>query len=175
MVSFDTILSNINSILIKIASALFILFLGFIIGRFLSKLSHKILKELEIDKMVTNTMRLKIPTAELISFIIQFFVYSSAIILSLNQFGLGIKFLYFITIIVLLILIAFIITATKDLIPNIIAGKKIKGKFSQGDKLKIGNIEGTVVEVTNTDIKIVTREQDFMSIPTSYIRKKLKL
>lgn len=175
MVSLDVFLTKLNSVLVKIGSALFILFLGFIIGRFLAKLSHKILKELEIDRMVTNAIRLKIPIADLISFIIQFFVYSSAIILSLNQFGIGIKFLYFIAIIILLLLILFLVTTTKDLVPNLLAGPAIKKKFSQGDNIEIGNIKGTVVEITNTDIKIVTKQKDFMSIPTSYIKKKLKI
>ncbi len=175
MVLIDTFLTKLNDILIKIASAIFILFLGFIIGRFLGKLSHKILKELEIDKMISNTMRVRVPVADLASFIIQFFTYSAAIVMSLNQFGIGIKFLYFIIIIILLALFIFIVTTIKDLIPNLIVGSKIKHKFSQGQKLKIGNIEGTIVEITSTDVKIVTKHEDFMSIPNSYIKKKLKI
>ena len=77
--------------------------------------------------------------------------------------------------ILLLALIIFIITSVKDLIPNLVAGPKIKKMYTQGDKLKVGNIEGTVVETTTTDIKIVTQHHDFMSIPNSYLKKKLRI
>lgn len=175
MVLIDTFLTRLNDILVKIASAIFILFLGFIIGRFLGKLSHKILKELEIDEMIANAIRVKIPLADLVSFIVHFFIYSVAIVLSLNQFGIGIKFLYFIVVIILLSLLIFIITTIKDLIPNLYAATKIKNKFAQGQKLKVGNIEGTIIEITNTDVRIVTKHDDFMSIPNSYLIKKLKI
>lgn len=174
MVKLSTLLAKLNNILIKIASAIFILFLGFIIGRFLAKLSHKILRELEIDRMVAK-IRFRMPVADLVAFIIQFTTYSAAIVLSLNQFGLGIKFLYFISIIVLLALLLFIITTIKDLIPNLISSRKVKNRFSQGDKLKVGNIEGTIVEITKTDIRLVTRNHDFMSIPNSYLKRMLKI
>ena len=175
MVRFDLFLATLNNIILKIGAALFILFLGFIIGRFTAKLSQKILKELEIDRIVANTIRFKIPLADLISFIIQFFVYSGAILLSLNQFGVGIKFLYFISMMVLLALILIIVTTIKDLIPNLLAAKEIKNKYTQGDMLKVGKIQGTIVEVTPTDIKIVTQQHDFMSIPNSYIKRHKKI
>jgi len=172
---FNTLLQTFNKSIFSIIGAIAILLLGLVIGRFLSKLTQRILHELEINKIIKKTTGSPLPLEQIISSITKYVIYFIAIILALNQIGLSSKILLVILTIFLILIVAFIILALKDFIPNIIAGFTIQQKafFKKGDQIKIKRMEGKVIDITITETKIKTKDNEIIIIPNSLITKNI--
>jgi small-conductance mechanosensitive channel len=64
--------------------------------------------------------------------------------------------------------------ATKDFIPNLVAGLFMlkKTEIEKGKRIKAGNVEGTVVEIGLIETKIKTKKGDEIYIPNSTLTKE---
>jgi len=160
---------------IKIIIAIVILIFGLVFGRFLGKLTKKITKELEIDRILQEQARIHFSVEDLLSSIIQYTVYIITIIIALNQLGLARTVMYIILAVILVIILIMMILALKDFVPNIIAGFFIHQKklIEKGDRIKIKDVEGTILYISLVETKIRTKSKDIVYIPNSLLMKNI--
>ena len=162
-----------SSFAVKLIAAISLLLIGFIVGRLLSRLIHKILSELETNKILREQAGVKIPVEEFLSATAKYIIYFIALIMALGQLGLTTTVLYILLFIILAILVAFIILAFKDFVPNVAAGFFIHQKkiIKAGDYIQLNETEGKVLHVNLIETKIRTKKGDIVYIPNSILTK----
>lgn len=161
----------------KIIIALIIILLGLILGRLAGRMIYRVLSELEINKIIKKTTGL--------TFRLDKFLGSSASFVIIFIFGLwGLEYLGLSSIVLnfiagafIVILVIAIFLGVKDLIPNLIGGIYIHRKelFKEGDKIKIDNVSGEVLQINLTETKImkkrILRSDDILYVPNSMFIK----
>jgi small conductance mechanosensitive channel len=153
--------------------AVIILLLGFICGRILSRLTYKILKEVEL-KSILNRAGIRVKLEKRISSFVAYFVYFISIIMALNQLKIATTLLQMIVGAVLIIVIVSLILGIKDFIPNIFAGLSIykDNVIEIGEYIETQGVEGKVTQITLSKTKLETKKGDIVFIPNSVIIKK---
>ena len=159
---------------IKLVAAITILLIGLILGRFFSKLVKKILKEVELNNIIKKEFKLDWPVEQFLVSFIRYLVYFVALVIALNQIGLAKIILYVILGGVLLFIVVFMILAIKDFIPNVVSGFLIQHRklLKKGDKIKVRDIEGKVVDITLTEIQIKSGNE-IIVVPNSVLSKEI--
>lgn len=174
---FEEVLSyfdiNASSFIVKLVAAIVILLIGFVLGGVASKLLKKILKEINVNKVLREQAGIKIPFEEFVSSLGKYLIYFIALIMALNQLNVTTNVLQIILIVVLVIIIALIILAFKDYIPNVVAGFIMfqKKKFVEGQIIKVKGIEGKIVKIGLMETKIRIGKKEYMYIPNSILNK----
>lgn len=165
--------SLINSSLVNLVSILTIVIIGFVVGRFLGKLVYKILNELELDSILARKFGIIVDLEKIIGKIAKYGIYAGSLFYAFKQAGISLNMFYYVFLAVLILLVMFIILETKDYIYNLFIGTFfIDKKFLKpGQKIKIGRIEGGIVKVTSTEIKILSTSNDIFFIPNAVLRK----
>lgn len=171
----DPLSSRLSDLTINLIAVIVILLVGLVVGRFLGNLTRKTLHELELDRLLREQTRFKIPLEQFIGSLVRFIIYFIAIIFALNQFKLQTAILNIILIIILIILSAFIILAIKDFIPNLVAGLFLhqKRNIKVGEKIEVNNIEGEIVNMSLFETKIRTHRGEIIYIPNSVLTKNI--
>lgn len=156
------------------AVSIIILLAGLIIGKLAGRFVHKILQEVELNKVLKKTTGIRFAVDEIIASFISYIIYIIAVIMALDQLGLAATLLQIILIVIILIIIASIILGLRDFFPNLLAGIFISQKrlISKGDKVRIGEIEGNIIEINMIETRIVTRKGDIIYMPNSLLTKK---
>jgi len=159
---------------IKLVAAITILLIGLILGRFFSNLVKKILKEVELNNIIKKEFKLDWPVEQFLVSFIRYLVYFVALVIALNQIGLAKIILYVILGGVLLFIVVFMILAIKDFIPNVVSGFLIQHRklLKKGDKIKVKDIEGKVVDITLTEIQIKSGNE-IIVVPNSVLSKEI--
>tara|TARA_B100000315_G_C14435391_1_gene522160 strand:+ start:157 stop:714 length:558 start_codon:yes stop_codon:yes gene_type:complete len=170
---FNTVQTILDPIVTKLLLALILLLIGFVIGRVIGKVLQKVLKEVEFDLLLKKTTGLEYKFTEILSKLASYLIYFIFIIMAMDR--LGIQTIAFNIILGGFILLIFImiLLGIKDFIPNLIAGFFLhKKKFVQeGDKVKIGDIEGKIVNISTIETKIKTKKGDELYVPNSFLTK----
>lgn len=158
----------------KFILAVITLFIGTIIGRFVGKLLNKLLHELEIDNLFKKTTKIRFSVEEAVSGFFTYFIYFVTIIMALNQLGITTTVLEIISIAIIVIIVLSVLLGIREFIPNIISGIFIHQKrfLRQGDKVRIGEVEGTIIKVSLTETWIRTKRDDLIYMPNSLLIKK---
>ncbi len=156
-----------------ILSVILLLF-GFILGRFVGKFVLKVLHEFEVDKILKNFTAMNFSFEQAISSFASFFVYLLAIVLALNQLGIGSFIFNIIALGIITIITLSMVLAIKDSVPNITAGFFIfhKRLFKKGDKIKIKGVTGIITEMNFIEVKIQTSKGDVIFMPNSLFIKE---
>lgn len=164
-----------NQLLIKTASALIILFIGFIIGRITGKLVLKLLKEIEFDKTLRKATGSKTLFSHVIAHSVSYLIYFLTIILSLESLGLTTFVLNMILVVVLVIIGISVVMALKDFIPNFMGGYSLRNKniFHKGDYIKVGSVQGKIQSIKLLETYIESTNKDLIVIPNAYFIKNL--
>jgi len=167
-------LIEINNTLLRTIAAIILFLAGIIVANILSKLTKKLLKELEVNKILKTKLNIKLPIENIISGTLKYLIYFITIILALNQLGITTKILYVIFIGIMVVIITTILLSIKDFVPNIISGFIIhkKNKINVGDKIKVKNLEGKVIEINLLETKIENKDKEVIHIPNSLITKE---
>ncbi len=162
-----------SQIFTRIIVAVIILLMGFIIGKLVSRLVQKVLQEIELNRSLKKT-GVKMNMEAITSHFIAYFIYFIAVIWALNEIGLTTTVLNMISASALILIIISIVLAIKDFIPNAFAGIFIyqKGFIKEGDTINVGNVEGTVKNISLIETEIETGEKDSIYIPNSILTKK---
>ena len=165
-------MQSFNKGFLEVAAALAILLIGLVLGRFIGKFSLQAMKQLELNKHLQKT---KIPAEEIISSLLKYLFYITSAILALHQLGLATKVLYSIFLVLIVLLLVFIILAIKDFIPNIISGTLLlrRKNLKKGDYIRVGNMEGKILDISLAEVKLKTKEDDILLIPTSVFQKRI--
>jgi small-conductance mechanosensitive channel len=169
--SIGAVLSNVY---LNFAVAIIILLAGLIIGRLAGRFIHKILEEVELNRLLRKTAGIRFAMDEIIASLIAYFIYFIAIVMALDQIGVATAVLKIISIAIIIIIIASIILGVRDFFPNILAGIFISQKrlISKGDKVRIGEIEGNIIDINMIETRIVTRKGDIIYMPNSLLTKR---
>jgi len=157
--------------LIKIAAAIAVLLLGFAVVRLLKKIVHKILRELEINKLVKKYTKIKFDFEENIPPIFSYIIYLFAVVLALKLLGWGSAVLYIILALIAVIIIITFLLGVNEFIPNMFAGINIHRKklIRIGDYIHVKNIEGTVNDISLIETKIITDSGDEIILPNTFL------
>ena len=160
---------------LNLVASIVILIIGLIIGKFLSNLTKKILQELELDRVLKEQARIKLPLTQFISSIVKYVIYFIAIIAALNQLGLKSFILNSILVIIIVLLVIFMVLSLKDFIPNLVAGLFLyqKRNINPGEIIQVNNIEGEVLNITLFETKIRTKNHEIVYIPNSILTKSM--
>lgn len=170
--SITQIITNkINIIVIFIL----ILFIGFIIGKMLSRLVQTILKEWNINKLFKNKLKNNINIIKPISNIVEIMTYIITIIIALNQIGFDKIILYLILILIIITLIISLISTTQLIIPNIIAMFRIKKNIEKGKWIEYKKIKGKILKITITGIYIKDKDDLYIIPNRSVLQETIKI
>jgi len=161
---------NLNSFIVAIV----ILLIGLLAGRLAGNISFKILRELKINKVLRENFGIRMPIQQFVSKSINYIIIFIALVMALNQLGLSKIILYIILILILLTLVLFIIVAFKEFIPNVLASFWIYQKriIKKGDEIEIKDVTGKVLEISLTEIKLETSDNEIVYIPNSLLLKE---
>ena len=128
-----------------------------------------ILSSLVKDTVLTAAQTAELNEAELIARLAQSATFISALIIGMNQLGVDVSFLtIMLGVSTASLLIGFAIAfglGAKTLVSNLIAAYYIRELLEPGQKIRIGDVEGTVLEVSSTTI-IIDTVAGRTSIPT---------
>ncbi|MBS1266671.1 MAG: hypothetical protein MAG795_00639 [Candidatus Woesearchaeota archaeon] len=169
--NFRRILTNVYA---NIILAFILLLGGIILAKVIGRVIEKLLKEIELNRFIKKTTSLKISVEELIANIVTYFLYFISVVAALDQLGIATTVLHFISIAAIIIVVSSILIGLRDFFPNVLAGIHLYQKriLEEGDKIKVGDVKGTVVKVSMTEIRIKTKKQDIIYIPNSLLIKQ---
>jgi small-conductance mechanosensitive channel len=178
METYITIISSFfqdlfSGLINKILIALIILLIGFILGKVASRITHKTLKEIKLNKIISEASGIKISFEEIISHFILYFIYFISIIMTLRHIGIATDILNILSGAIIILIGIFILMSVKDFIPNIISGIIIHQRniINEGDIIIINNIKGKVISLTLLETKLKTNSNDIIIIPNSNLTK----
>lgn len=161
--------SILQSVISNTLVAGLIIVIGLIIARFLGKLTRRILKELEMDRIIKDYSPITLRIEDLIGNLVKYITYIITAFMALNQVGItGIVF-FIIMILGILISISIVLFDLKDFFHNLLIGlfSKKRKSFKLGKEMKIGGIKGKVVKIRIKEVVIMTGNQDLITIPSS--------
>ena len=161
--------------ILKIVAAVVIVLIGLIVGRVIGKLVRKGLHELEIDSILNKYAKIRIPIEESFGRIVSYVIYFIAIILALNQLGLSTFILRVILWIILVLVVAFVILAFKDFIPNLAAGFFIhhKLKLKKGNIIEVAGVKGKIINMNLVETTIKTKNKEEVIVPNAMLNKNI--
>ena len=164
-----------SRLLTKYVAALVILLVGFIVARLIGIISTIVLRELNINRIVKRYLGLGISLEEILSTVFVYTAYFFTIVMALDQIELTTKLFDMVSIAVIIVIAISIGIALKDFIPNLIAGFYLLhvGHVKPGDRVKIDNSEGRIVELHLLESRIETKEKDTLLVPNSTMIKKI--
>jgi small-conductance mechanosensitive channel len=172
MPTFQSVLglTDVSFFLGKLVASLVIVLMGLVFGTIIGRLITKILHSFEIDKVLSE-QGIKFPFEKFVGTIVKYLVYFIGVIWGLAELGLTTIILEIILAIILILLVAFIILAFKDFVPNITAGFFIhrKDALRKGDHVKMKGVQGEIVEIDLIETKIRTKTGDIIFVPNSVL------
>jgi len=170
-----TSLSDIfNRPLINLSAAAVTLLLGIIVGRTVGKFLQAFLIEIKANKIVSK-VGLKIDFSTTLAHLVEYAIYLTVTIISLNQLGLASITLLIIEIIAIALIIISLILSFKDFFPNVLATWHIyrNNLFAIGDTIEYKNTKGKVIEINLIETKIKTKEDEYTYIPNFSLIKDI--
>ncbi|MEK6968388.1 MAG: mechanosensitive ion channel domain-containing protein [Nanoarchaeota archaeon] len=161
------ILSAFTSLTNKILLAALAFLLGSIVARMMSKLTSKILNEIELDSLIKKTTGIETAVVEVLSIIVSIVFYGITALLVLKILGVDLIVAQAIGIIIIVIIIASLLMSLQFAIPNIFAGFLLRQKkiIAKGDHLKLRSISGIITHSGLFEITVQTKEKEIVYIP----------
>jgi len=157
----------------KIVLAILIFLIGFVVGKFAERFLIKILKEVELNKIIKQTTGFRVNLEQILSHTFSYMIYFLAIVAALDQIGLANIVLYLLTGAVILIIIVSFFLAIRDFLPNLISGFYLykKDGLKEGLKVEIDDVKGTIIKLDLLQIKIETKKGEILYLPNSMVAK----
>jgi small-conductance mechanosensitive channel len=161
-----------ESYLKDVIIGLVILLIGFILGILVKKIIYKVLKEFELNKIMSK-VGITSNVEKGISWIVSLLVYLVAIVLFLNQLRIASVVLYLVVGAILMLIILTFVVGLKDVIPNIVAWVFIqrKGTIKEGRRVEVREIAGVVENVGYLETEIKTDRGDILYVPNALFMK----
>jgi small-conductance mechanosensitive channel len=179
LVKAEELFSSMSFYLNKIIIALVILLFGFIIGKIIENLLRVVLARINTDERLFQLFKVRRNYARAIRRTIVRIIYIATVVIALQQVSLVrpvLLLLLFLTVVVILISFAL---AGLDVVPNIAARASLRTKkISIGDEVIVsdrsGVLQGTIVDMTLTDVHIRRRNGDLFFVPNSvFLRENI--
>ena len=171
-VSFSPLAEKAGSLLNQAAVLISILLGGFIIGTIAKRVTHFLLKEINLS-WATQKVGFNRPPEEWLSAIVSYIIYILTIIVFLNRLGITVYVLLGVSGLVLLLLALSFLFGTRDLLVNSYHGLFIdKSQFRINKEFSFDNISGHIQRHTVDGLFLSTPDRDLMFIPYSLLRKR---
>ncbi|MBI5065949.1 mechanosensitive ion channel [Candidatus Woesearchaeota archaeon] len=173
MILFSWLTARLGDYLSKIVVAVLVLLIGFMIGKFLRRVSQKFLHETDLDKTM-GKLNFKGSVEEFLSRTLEYLIYFITAIIAIDRLGLTAIILYILSGAILLFIILAFFLGIKDLFPNLIAGLVLlrKDKLKKGDKIQVGDVEGKVEGIDLVETRVRTKKGDLIYVPNSLLYKQ---
>ncbi|HLD00650.1 MAG TPA: mechanosensitive ion channel domain-containing protein [Candidatus Nanoarchaeia archaeon] len=149
-----------------------ILLVGFSLGVLAKKILQRILKEVELNKII-STVGINFNAETFLSSVASFIIYLVTIVLFLNHLNITSVVLYIVVGAILMLIILTFLVGLKDVIPNFIAWFHIQrqGKIKEGSKVEVREITGRVEKIGYLETEIKTEYGDVLYVPNSLFLK----
>ena len=166
------ILKTIESYAYNIIISIVILLAGFGMGMIVKKILQRILKELELNKIMAK-VNVAYDLEKIISNIVSYVIYLFTIVLVLDQLGLKSVVLYLLVGAILMLIILTSLVGLKDVIPNFIGWLLIqkRSNIKEGHRIDIKEIYGVVERIGYLETEIRTERGDLLYVPNSLFMK----
>ena len=166
------ILKTIESYAYNIIISIVILLAGFGMGMIVKKILQRILKELELNKIMAK-VNVTYDLEKIISNIVSYVIYLFTIVLVLDQLGLKSVVLYLLVGAILMLIILTSLVGLKDVIPNFIGWLLIqkRNNIKEGYRIDIKEIYGVVERIGYLETEIRTERGDLLYVPNSLFMK----
>ena len=166
------ILKTIESYAYNIIISIVILLAGFGMGMIVKKILQRILKELELNKIMAK-VNVAYDLEKIISNIVSYVIYLFTIVLVLDQLGLKSVVLYLFVGAILMLVILTSLVGLKDVIPNFIGWLLIqkRNNIKEGYRIDIKEIYGVVERIGYLETEIRTERGDLLYVPNSLFMK----
>src|SRR3989338_1140550 len=166
------ILKTIESYAYNIIISIVILLAGFGMGMIVKKILQRILKELELNKIMAK-VNVAYDLEKIISNIVSYVIYLFTIVLVLDQLGLKSVVLYLLVGAILMLIILTSLVGLKDVIPNFIGWLLIqkRSNIKEGYRIDIKEIYGVVERIGYLETEIRTERGDLLYVPNSLFMK----
>jgi small-conductance mechanosensitive channel len=174
----QVLLAALNENALKLLVAILFLLIGFILGRLVGKFLLRILKEVEVNKLVYDTFRVKLNADHLISTIVTMVIYFLALVAALEQIGIANTLLYILSLAIIVVAIVSFFMTVRDFFPNLMSGFYLQtnDKLKDGAHVEIDDIKGELVHIDLVHTIIKTKSGDILYIPNSTVAKsKIKI
>ncbi len=167
------VLGEINPLLTDIGIAIIILLLGFIIGKITGIILEKILIELQVDKGLKAIRKKKLQVRKGLPLLISILIYAAAVVLALTHLGILETVLKAIAALAILIIVGSMFLWIANLLPNIIAGFKLRSRrnFTENNVIRSKLVEGKIKRIGFLKTRIESNE-DTLIIPNYSLTKK---
>lgn len=182
IVRAETLFTQVSFYLNKLVIALVIILFGFIIGKIVERTLRILLAKLDTDEKLARLFKVRRNYARAIRRTIVRLIYLVTILIALNTLRLLSPVIVMLVFLAVIVITISIILAGIDVFPNLAArATLIKKRITIGDEIVIstpgGNVHGTIVDMTLTDVHIKRRNGDLFFIPNSvflngYLAKK---
>ncbi len=171
-VSFSPLAEKAGSFLNQAAVLISILLGGFILGTIAKRVTHFLLKEINLA-WATQKVGFNRPPEEWLSAVVSYIVYIITVIVFFNRLGITAYVLLGVSGLVLLLLALSFFFGTRDLLVNSYHGLFIdKSRFRLNKEFSFDNISGQVQRYTLDGLFLSTADRDFIFIPYSLLRKR---
>ncbi len=169
----NQVLTVLKIIYDKFLISLFIILVGFIIGKAIGKIIENFFKGFEINRLLKKVSS-SIAFDKAIGQLSSYAVYIITVIFVLQV--IGIKNLVFTIILIILsvLIVLSLIAAISTIIPNMFVGFFIKKKIRKGQNIRFGSVKGKILKIRFSDVMIKSSTGDVFSVPYIYIKKKIK-
>lgn len=166
-------LANFRGIYLQYLVNLIILLIGFILGKLIGKIVARILHEVEVDNIIKKASGADVNLERWLSVFVTYLIYFITIIIFLNKLGVATTVLQILFAAIIIVVIASVILATKDFIPNAFAGFYIYRRklIKEGETVIIRGVRGEVQHINLVETKLMTKEGDTVYIPNSVVTK----
>ena len=154
----------VTSVFIKIVSAFLIFIIGLIVGKFAGLIVASLLQELKIDEIL-ETIGVKFFISKIAGTAVSIIVYIAGLILALNQLGIAEVVAIAIGALFAVIIILAVLLGAADMIRNFFAGLALRKKYLLKKSISLPTVNGKIVEVGYTKIKVLTKEKDVLVVP----------
>jgi small-conductance mechanosensitive channel len=156
---FSDWLSNIMKYLPAVIAGILILLAGFVFSLMVK------------DLVTAAATSAHIAYADLLGQTVQILIFSTAVVVGIDQMGINITFLIVIVAIILGTIFGGLALAfglgAKNVVNNVLAAHYVRLSYQIGDTVEFNNIKGRIIQITNVGI-VVEHDGRQIHIPTSF-------
>lgn len=172
--ALDASFQTLNPVVLDILSAILILFVGIILGKIMGNLLRKLFQAIGVDVFLSKLLRFRVRIQAVLAGLVALAIYVLTVILALQQANLLNILVAGLSYVIILLVLASILLALKDMLPNLVMGwvARRKLRLRRKQQLSFGTYAGVVEEVSLLDIKLRTPEGELLLVPYSVLMRR---
>lgn len=184
LLNAETTFQDVSFYLNKVVVVLVIILFGFIIGKIAESILRRLFVQLDVDERLTRMFKARRNYARAIRRTIVRIIYVLTILVALDRLAVLEEAYAVLLFLVAVTALISIVLAGTDVVPNIIARSSLaKRKIKVGQEISLahptGFIQGVIVDMTLTDVRMKRRNGDLFFIPNAVfleaiVRKRAK-